>query len=84
MLTSLAPGIRCAVPGGAFYAFANVTGTGMGSKELADLLLTDYGVSCLNGGCFGQYGEGYIRFSYANSYENLMRAVDRIGAWMRK
>jgi len=72
------PGFRCAVPGGAFYAFANVTGTGMGSKELADLLLTEYGVSCLTGGCFGEYGEGYVRFSYANSLENLNEAVSRI------
>jgi aspartate aminotransferase len=72
------PGFRCAIPGGAFYAFANVKGTGMGSKELADMLLTDFGVSCLNGGCFGEYGEGYIRFSYANSLANLMEAVERI------
>jgi aspartate/methionine/tyrosine aminotransferase len=72
------PGFRCPVPGGAFYAFANVQGTGMSSKELADLLLYEGGVSCLNGGCFGQYGEGYIRFSYANSLENLEEAVARI------
>jgi aspartate aminotransferase len=74
------PGFRCPIPGGAFYAFPNVTGTGMGSKELADLLLYDAGVSCLNGGCFGQYGDGYIRFSYANSLENLEEAVRRIKA----
>src|SRR5690348_4311575 len=61
------PGFRCPVPGGAFYAFPNVTGTGMGSKELADFLLYEAGVACLNGGAFGKYGEGYIRFSYANS-----------------
>ncbi len=72
------PGFRCAVPGGAFYAFANVTGTGMGSKELADLLLYEAGVSCLDGACFGEYGNGYIRFSYANSLENLEEAVSRI------
>ncbi len=66
------------MPGGAFYAFANVTGTGMKSKELADYLLYEAGVSCLNGGCFGEYGEGYIRFSYANSLPNLMDAVERI------
>src|SRR5215471_9337695 len=74
------PGFRCPIPGGAFYAFPNVTGTGMDSKTLADLLLTEYGVSCLNGGCFGEYGEGYIRFSYANSLDNLMEAVSRIKA----
>jgi aspartate aminotransferase len=72
------PGFRCAVPGGAFYAFANVTGTGMNSKELADYLLYEAGVSCLDGGCFGKYGEGYVRFSYANSLPNLMEAVTRI------
>src|SRR5258708_35710199 len=72
------PGFRCPLPGGAFYAFANITGTGVGSKELADYLLYEGGVSCLSGAAFGEYGEGYIRFSYANSYENLMQAVERI------
>jgi aspartate aminotransferase len=72
------PGFRCPVPGGAFYAFPNVTGTGMGSKELADLLLYEAGVSCLDGACFGEYGNGYIRFSYANSLANLEEAVRRI------
>ena len=72
------PGFRCALPGGAFYAFANITGTGMKSKELADYLLYDAGISCLSGAAFGEFGEGYIRFSYANSYENLMESVDRI------
>ena len=70
------PGFRCAVPGGAFYAFANVAGTGMDSRTLADFLLEEAGVACLNGAAFGAYGEGYIRFSYANSYENLMDAVE--------
>jgi len=72
------PGFRCALPGGAFYAFPNVTGTGMDSKELADLLLYEAGVAGLNGGCFGEYGEGFLRFSYANSLANLMEAVERI------
>ena len=72
------PGFRCALPGGAFYAFANVTGTGIKSKELADMLLYDGGVSCLNGGAFGQYGEGYVRFSYANSLPNILEAIARI------
>ena len=75
------PGWSCTIPGGAFYAFANVKGAGLGSKEIADSLLADAGVACLNGAGFGEYGEGYIRFSYANSYENLMRAVERIKAW---
>ena len=72
------PGFRCAVPGGAFYAFANIAGTGMESKPLADMLLNDFGVSCLDGGCFGAYGKGYVRFSYANSLANLLEAVARI------
>jgi aspartate/methionine/tyrosine aminotransferase len=72
------PGFRCALPGGAFYAFANITGTGVTSKGLADYLLYEAGVSCLSGAAFGEYGEGYIRFSYANSHENLMEAVERI------
>jgi aspartate aminotransferase len=78
------PGWKCAIPGGAFYAFANVKGMGRGSKEVADSLLNDAGVACLNGAGFGEYGEGYVRFSYANSYENLMRAVERIKAWVGK
>jgi aspartate aminotransferase len=72
------PGFRCALPGGAFYAFPNVTGTGLSSKDLADCLLNEAGVACLDGACFGQYGDGYLRFSYANSFENLMEAAERI------
>ena len=72
------PGFRCAIPGGAFYAFPNVEGTGIPSKELADFLLEEVGVAGLDGGAFGEYGKGYIRFSYANSLENLMEAVERI------
>ena len=64
--------------GGAFYAFANITGTGMDSKTAADFLLNEAGVACLSGAAFGRYGEGYVRFSYANSYANLMEAVKRI------
>lgn len=74
------PGFRCAPPAGAFYAFVNIKKTGMPSKELADFLLEGAGVACLNGGSFGSYGEGYIRFSYANSIENLMEAARRIQA----
>ncbi len=72
------PGFRCPLPGGAFYAFANIRGAGMKSKELADFLLNEAGVAGLSGASFGEYGEGYVRFSYANSYENLMEAVVRI------
>jgi aspartate aminotransferase len=72
------PGFRCPLPSGAFYAFVNVEGTGIGSKELADYLLNEAGVACLNGGAFGAHGNGYIRFSYANSLPNLLEAVERI------
>jgi aspartate aminotransferase len=72
------PGFRCAIPSGAFYAFANVTRTGMDSKELADLLLQEGGVAGVHGGCFGAYGDGYVRFSYANSLDNIMEAIERI------
>jgi aspartate/methionine/tyrosine aminotransferase len=78
------PGFRCALPGGAFYAFPNVQGTGLGSDELADLLLEEAGVSCLTGTSFGSYGDGYVRFSYANSIDNLMEAVRRIEALSAK
>lgn len=72
------PGFRCALPGGAFYAFPNVSGTGIPAKELTDFLLNEAGVACLDGGAFGEYGADYIRFSYANSLPNLLEAVDRI------
>ena len=72
------PGFRCSVPAGAFYAFPNVKGTGVGSKELADYLLYEGGVACLDGQCFGADGHGYLRFSYANSLENILEAVERI------
>ena len=72
------PGFSCRKPQGAFYAFPNIIGTGKTSKQLADELLYEAGVACLSGTSFGAYGEGYIRFSYANSLENLMEAVERI------
>ncbi len=72
------PGFRCKSPAGAFYAFPNVTGTGVASKDLADLLLYEGGVACLNGGAFGQHGEGYLRFSYATSLANIQEALQRI------
>ena len=74
------PGFRCVPPGGAFYAFANIEGTGATSQEMADFLLERAGVACLNGGSFGEYGEGYLRFSFANSLENLREAARRIEA----
>ena len=82
------PGFRCPLPGGAFYAFVNVQATGIGSKELSDYLLSEAGVACLNGGAFGAQGDGYIRFSYANSLPNLLEAVERIRKvstrWVKK
>jgi aspartate/methionine/tyrosine aminotransferase len=72
------PGFRCVLPAGAFYAFPNVTGTGMGAKDLANLLLNEAGVACLWGSAFGQYGDGYLRFSYANSLDNILEALERI------
>jgi aspartate/methionine/tyrosine aminotransferase len=72
------PGFRCAVPGGAFYAFPNITGTGLSSEALFDALLEHAGVASLSGTAFGAYGEGYLRFSIANSYDKLMSAIDRI------
>ena len=77
------PGFQCPIPEGAFYVFPNITGTGRASKELADALLTEAGVACLGGGAFGEYGEGYLRFSIANSFENLMAAVERIRAFLK-
>ena len=74
------PSFHCAIPRGAFYAFANVKETGKSSKELADFLLREAGVACLDGASFGEYGHGYLRFSYANSIENLTEAARRMKA----
>lgn len=74
------PGFRCINPKGAFYAFPNIEGTGMTSAELAAYLLENAGIATLSGGSFGQYGEGYLRLSYANSVENLRLALQRIEA----
>jgi aspartate/methionine/tyrosine aminotransferase len=76
-------GFQCPIPEGAFYAFPDITGTGRSSKELADALLNNAGVACLNGAAFGEYGEGHLRFSIANSFENLMSAVERIRAFLK-
>jgi aspartate/methionine/tyrosine aminotransferase len=77
------PGFRCPIPEGAFYAFPDIRGTGRSSKELADALLNDAGVACLSGAAFGANGEGYMRFSIANSFENLMAAIDRMRAYFQ-
>lgn len=71
-------GFSCNLPLGAFYAFPNITKTGMGSKELSDHLLYKGGVAALSGTAFGKFGEGYLRFSYANSRENIKEAIKRI------
>ena len=71
-------GIRCPVPQGAFYAFPNVEETGLSSQVFADRLLRDGGVACLPGESFGEYGKGFVRFSFANSTENIEKALDRI------
>ena len=72
------PGIRCPMPKGAFYIFPSIEGTGMTSREFADGLLEEYGVACLAGESFGKYGKGCVRFSFANSAENIERALERI------
>ena len=72
------PGITCAGSGGAFYAFANTSGTGIGSMALQDKFLNDAGVATLSGTSFGHMGEGYLRFSYANSVDNIKTAIQRI------
>jgi aspartate aminotransferase len=73
------PGVRCLEPDGAFYAFPNITGTGFASRDLADRLLDEAGVACLSGTAFGSYGEGFLRFSYANSLANINVALERMG-----
>jgi aspartate aminotransferase len=78
------PGFSCKLPHGAFYAFPNVKKTGWDSRKLADVMLNEAGVACLSGTAFGAFGEGYLRFSIANSMENLDKALDLIGAWAKK
>jgi aspartate/methionine/tyrosine aminotransferase len=78
------PGFSCFMPRGAFYVFPNITGTGWKSKPLADALLDQAGVAALSGASFGEYGEGYLRFSVANSIEMLHEALERIERWVRQ
>jgi aspartate aminotransferase len=77
-------GFSCLKPKGAFYMFPNIKETGWPSKKLADALLDDAGVACLSGTAFGAYGEGYLRFSVANSIENIEKALDRVNDWAKK
>ncbi|MGA9351810.1 MAG: pyridoxal phosphate-dependent aminotransferase [Anaerolineae bacterium] len=73
------PGFRCLRPKGAFYVFPNIEGTSKSSREMQDFLLNEAGVATLSGTSFGEYGEGFVRFSYANSVENIQKALSRIG-----
>jgi len=77
-------GFSCRLPKGAFYVFPNITGTGWPSKKLADAILDEAGVAGLSGTAFGDFGEGYLRFSVANSIENIEKALDRISTWVQK
>ena len=77
-------GFSCRMPKGAFYAFPNITKTGWKSKPLADALLEQAGVAALSGTAFGDFGEGYLRFSVANSMENLEQALERVDQWTKK
>jgi aspartate aminotransferase len=81
MLNDL-PGVSCVNPLGAFYAFPNITGTGLKSDDLQNRLLLDTGVAAISGNSFGILGEGYLRFSYANSLENIEEAMSRMGKWL--
>jgi aspartate/methionine/tyrosine aminotransferase len=74
------PGVTCQQPQGAFYVFPNVKALGKSSNEVADWILEEAGVALLPGSAFGEYGEGYLRLAYANSVENIERALERIGA----
>jgi aspartate aminotransferase len=78
------PGVNCRMPNGAFYAFPNIKDTGFTSEELADRLLREAGVAALAGTAFGEFGEGYLRFSYANSRENLTEAARRFKALLER
>jgi len=77
-------GFSCRLPKGAFYVFPNITHTGWPSKKLADALLDDAGVAALSGTAFGAFGEGYLRFSVANSVDNIEKALDRVATWVQK
>ncbi|MGA8271210.1 MAG: pyridoxal phosphate-dependent aminotransferase [Candidatus Sulfotelmatobacter sp.] len=77
-------GFSCRMPKGAFYVFPNITKTGWKSKPLADALLEQAGVAALSGTAFGEFGEGYLRFSVANSLENLQLALDRVDRWTKQ
>ncbi|HFA59458.1 MAG TPA: pyridoxal phosphate-dependent aminotransferase, partial [Rhodospirillales bacterium] len=83
-LLNALPGFRCVIPGGAFYAFPNITGTGMKAGELQDGLLEEEGVAAIAGTSFGIHGEGYLRFSYAASTEAIEEAMRRIARYLER
>jgi aspartate/methionine/tyrosine aminotransferase len=78
------PGIRCVEPGGAFYAFPNISATGFSAKELEQRLLEEAGVATVAGTSFGRHGEGFLRLSYANSTDNIIEALGRIRAFLAR
>ncbi len=75
-------GLSCRTPGGAFYTFPNISGTGMNARALQSRLLEEAGIATIAGTSFGAYGEGYLRFSYANSVNNIRRALERMGEFL--
>ena len=78
------PGVSCITPLGAFYAFPNIKGTGLKSKQMEVGLLDEAGVASIAGTSFGAFGEGYLRISYANSLENISEAIRRMGGFLEK
>ncbi len=77
------PGINCPEPEGAFYAFPSIQGTGLSSREFEDRAMSEAGIALLSGSAFGQFGEGYVRLSYANSQENLRKAIGQLDRFVR-
>jgi aspartate/methionine/tyrosine aminotransferase len=77
------PGINCPEPEGAFYAFPSIKGTGLSSIQFEERAMNEAGVALLSGAAFGQFGEGYVRLSYANSQENIRKAVEQLDQLVR-
>jgi aspartate/methionine/tyrosine aminotransferase len=77
------PGINCPEPEGAFYVFPSIKGTGLRSGEFEAQAMNEAGVALLSGSAFGEFGEGYVRLSYANSQENLTKALERLDRFVR-
>jgi aspartate/methionine/tyrosine aminotransferase len=78
------PGLRCATPGGAFYVFPNITGTGLGARDIERRLLDEAGIATVAGTSFGAFGEGFVRFSYAASRAAIEEAMTRLGQWLAR